>query len=122
MTAPQREELEGLLSAASGQIVRGIAAARKLPEAQVSELIDRGPFIADEAQAAGLVDRIGYRDEAISAARGKAGSGAEFLSIWRYLDGAGRPHDSGPTIALIYGTGMVTAGGDTSRPVRRTRR
>ena len=60
----------------SGQIVRGIAAARQLPETQVRELIDRGPFFADEAKAAGLIDRIGYRDEAVAAARGRAGSGA----------------------------------------------
>jgi protease IV len=95
--------------------VRGIATARKLPEPKVTELIDRGPFIADEAQAAGLVDHVGYRDEAIAAARSKAGSGAEFLSIARYLEGAGRPHDSGPVIALIYGTGMIGEGGGTSR-------
>jgi protease IV len=115
MTPPQREEMEALLGSASGQIVRGIATARKLPEPKVSELIDRGPFIADEAQAAGLVDHVGYRDEAIAAARSKAGSGAEFLSIARYLEGAGRPHDSGPVIALIYGTGMIGEGGGTSR-------
>src|SRR6185295_20226175 len=114
MTPPQREEMEALLGSASGQIVRGIAAARKLPEPKVGELIDRGPFIADEAQAAGLVDHVGYRDEAIAAARRKAGSGSEFLSIARYLEGAGRPHDDGPTIALIYGTGMITEGGGTS--------
>ena len=115
MTPQQREEMEALLTSASGQIVRGIAAARNLPEPRVGELIDRGPFIADEAKEAGLVDRIGYRDEAIAAARAKAGSGAEFQSIARYLEGAGRPHDSGPVIALIYGTGMITEGGGTSR-------
>jgi protease-4 len=115
MTPPQREEMEVLLGSAAGQIVRGIAAARKLPEARIGELIDRGPFLADEAQAAGLVDHLGYRDEAIAAARAKAGSGAEFRSIARYLEGAGRPHDSGPVIALIHGTGMITEGGGTSR-------
>ena len=115
MTPPQREELEALLGSASGQIVRGIAAARKLPEPRVGELIDRGPFIADEAKEAGLVDHIGYRDEAVAAARRQAGSGAEFQSVARYLEGAGRPHDSGPVIALIYGTGMITEGGGTSR-------
>ena len=31
----------------------------------------------------------------------------------RYLEGAGRPHESGPAIALIYGTGMITQGGGT---------
>src|SRR6266704_2325783 len=77
MTAPQREEIEDLLRATSGQIVRGIAGARKLSEAEVTALIDRGPFVADEAKAAGLVDHIGYRDEAVATAQKRAGSGAE---------------------------------------------
>src|SRR5437762_11211826 len=38
MTPPQREEIEDLLRATSGQIVRGIAGARKLSEAQVTTL------------------------------------------------------------------------------------
>ena len=117
MTPPQREEIEDLLRAASGQIVRGIAIARKLSEAQVSGLIDRGPLVADEAKAARLVDRIGYRDEAITRARERAGSGAELVSLSRYLDGAGHPHDSGPKIALIYGVGLVTKGGGTPTPL-----
>ena len=117
MTPPQREEIEDLLRATSGQIVRGIASARKLSEAQVSGLIDRGPLVADEAKAAGLIDRIGYRDEAITRARERAGSGAELTSLSRYLDGAGRPHDSGPKIALIYGVGLVTKGGSTPTPL-----
>jgi protease IV len=110
MTAPQREEVEDLLGAISGQIVRGIAQTRNLPEAQIASLIDRGPFSADEAKAAHLVDRIGYRDEAIARAHERAGSGAELVSLSRYLDGAGRPHDSGEKIALIYGTGLIVAG------------
>ena len=114
MTAPQREEVEDLLGSISGQIVRGIAQARNLREAQVASLIDRGPFSADEAKTAHLVDRIGYRDEAITRAHERAGSGAELVSLSRYLDGAGRPHDSGPKIALIYGTGLIVAGDGSS--------
>src|SRR5215212_8363944 len=117
MTGPQREEIESLLGSISGQIVRGIAEARKLPEEQVAALIDRGPFFAEEAKAAGLVDRVGYRDEAIARARERAGSGAELVTLSRYLDGAGRPHDSGPKIALIYGTGTITAGGGNASPL-----
>jgi len=117
MTGPQREEIESLLGSISGQIARGIAEARKLPEEQVAALIDRGPFFAEEAKAASLVDRIGYRDEAIARARERAGSGAELVTLSRYLDGAGRPHDSGPKIALIYGTGMITAGGGNVSPL-----
>jgi protease-4 len=117
MTPPQREEVEDLLRATSAQIVRGIASARKLSEAQVTALIDRGPLVAEEAKAARLVDRIGYRDEAVARANERAGSGAELVSLSRYLDGAGHPHNSGPTIALVYGTGLVTAGGGTPTPL-----
>jgi protease-4 len=117
MTGPQREEIESLLGSISGQIVRGIAETRKLPEDQVAALIDRGPFFAEEARAASLVDRIGYRDEAIARASERAGSGAVLVTLSRYLDGAGAPHDSGPKIALIYGTGMITAGGGNASPL-----
>jgi protease-4 len=111
MTAPQREEIEALLRATSAQIVRGIAEARQLAEEQVVALIDKGPYLADEAKAVRLVDRIGYRDEAVTRAKERAGAGAKLVALSRYLDGAGRPHDKGQTIALIYGTGLVTRGG-----------
>ena len=107
---PQREETEALLNSASGQIVRGIAAARRLAETQVGILIDRGPLLADEAKEAGFVDRIGYRDEALAAARGHAGSGAKLMPLSRYREAAGLPHMSGPKIALIYGTGLIVQG------------
>jgi protease-4 len=111
MTAPQREEVEALLSSMSGQIDRGIAAARGLSPDNVAAIVDRAPLAADEAKALGLITNIGYRDEAMGAARSHAPSGAKFLSFARYLAAAGRPHASGSEIALIYGTGLVTRGG-----------
>ena len=92
MTGPQREETEALLGALAGQINHGIAEARHLSESGVEALIGRGPFVADEAQMFGFVDRIGYRDEAVIEAHRRAGSGAEFISVSRYLEGAGHPH------------------------------
>src|SRR4029078_12041494 len=88
----------------------GIAASRQLPETQVSELIDRGPLLADEAKAAGLIDRIGSRDEGLAERRRRAGSGARLLPLSRYVDAAGQAHSSGPKIALIYGTGLIMQG------------
>jgi protease-4 len=117
MTAPQREEVESLLTAVAGQITRGIAETRQLSEGEVQALIDRGPLFADEAKAARLIDRIGYRDEAISEAHRRAGSGAELMSLSRYLEGAGHPHNKGPTIALIYGTGLIVQGGGATSPL-----
>jgi protease-4 len=117
MTAPQREEVEDLLSGTSGQVVRGIAAARKLSPGEIAGLIDRGPLLADEALAARLVDRIGYADQASARARQRAGSGAKFVALKRYLEGAGRPHDSGPKIALIHAIGLITEGASTAAPL-----
>jgi protease-4 len=117
MTGPQREETGALLNSVQGQIVAGIAEARQLTPQAVEALIDRGPFLADDAKNERIVDRIGYRDEAVARAHERAGSGAELTSLSRYLRGAGRPHNSGPTIALIYGTGLITRGGGSSTPL-----
>src|SRR5437660_37859 len=117
MTRPQREEIESLLGSMAGQINQGIATARQLSESEVRALIDHGPLFAEEAKAARLIDRIGYRDEAMTEAHRRAGSGAEFVTVSRYLEGAGHPHDKGPTIALIHGTGLITQGGSTASPL-----
>jgi len=117
MTSAHREEIDALLTSVAGQVVRGISQTRKLAEPEVRNLIDRGPLLADEAVQAKLVDRLGYRDEVMGHARVRAGSGAEVIGIADYLDRAGRPHRQGPTIALIYGTGLVVRGGEAGNPL-----
>jgi protease IV len=116
MTPPHREETEAIVSSVFGQIVRGIAHDRKLEEAQVRALVDRGLLLPDEALQAHLIDHIGYRDEAEAAAKTRAGKGAELVTTLKYLDRAGRPHEKGPTVALIYGTGLIQRGTSTENP------
>jgi protease IV len=111
MTAAQREEIEALLTSMQDQINRGIAAARKLQPAEIAALVDRAPLSADAAKAAGLIDRIAYRDEALWRAQLRAGGGAKTMALSRYLAAAGGPHESGARIALIYGTGLITRTG-----------
>ena len=117
MPPPQREETEALLASLAGQINRGISEGRKLSEAEVREAIDRGPFLAEEALQAKLVDRLGYRDEALAHARARAGSGAELTGLATYLDRAGRPYRVGATIALIYGSGVIVRSGGSDNPL-----
>jgi protease IV len=115
MTGPQREEVEGLLTSIWGQITEDIAKARNLTPDKVAALADRAPLSPDDAKAAGLINQIGYRDQAMTEAWNHAAPGARFMTVSRYLARAGRPHASGSEIALIYGTGLITRGGtDTS--------
>jgi protease-4 len=77
-------------------------------------LIDRGPLLTQEALDAHLVDKVGSRDQAEAEAKERAGSGARLLSLTRYLARSDRPHRTGPTVALIYGTGLILRGGSDS--------
>jgi protease IV len=113
MTPPQREEVQDLLKSISGQVVNGIAQARHLSPDHVEAAIDEAPLLPDEALQAKLIDRIGYRDDAIAAAHKRA-PGAEITSLSSYLDGAGRPYRRGERIALIYGSGLIVRGGVTN--------
>ncbi|MDX2166815.1 MAG: S49 family peptidase [Deltaproteobacteria bacterium] len=63
MSPAQREMLEALVGDLYDQLVEGVAAGRRLDPAVVREQLGRGPFIAAEAIAAGLVDATGYADE-----------------------------------------------------------
>ncbi len=116
MTDPDREQIAALLNSVYGQIVAGIATGRKIDESSVRALVDRGPILADEALAAHLVTHVGYSDEAL-ASLGLAPNGAKRpVPLMRYLAAAGRPHRSGPEIALIYANGLITrgSGGDST--------
>lgn len=109
-TAPHREAMETLMGSQFGQIVRGIAQGRKLTEAEVRSAFDRGPFLGQQAVDAKLVDGLLYRDEVYDRAQKKAGDDAKLLYLDRYLERAGRPHDKGVKVALIYGVGAVVRG------------
>ena len=111
MTPADREQLQALLDSVYGQIVSGIAADRKLDPQAVRALVDRGPLLAQEALDAHLVDHVGYSDEALAALGVEPGGKKRPLPLARYLAAVGPPHDRGPTIALVYATGLISRGG-----------
>ena len=107
---PHREAVEQVMKSRFGQMVRGIAEARKLSEEEVRSLIDRGPFIGREAVDAKLVEGLAYRDQVYDRVKEKAGAKAEFLTIGDYRKRAGGPYEKGATVALIYGVGGIMRG------------
>ncbi len=117
MTGPDREQVEALLASASAQVVAGIAQGRQLSPSAVRAAIDSGPLLPHEALQAKLVDDIGYRDQAVAAARRRAGENAKLVGISTYLEGAKRPYSAGARIALIYGSGLIVSGSSSDGPL-----
>lgn len=115
MGAAQREATTRVLESFYDNLVAGIAQGRGLSTDRVRTLIDGGPYGASEALEARLVDQLSYRDEAYEAVRSRFGG--EFVLVGDYLASAGRPHRSGPTIALIYGTGTIQLGESQINPI-----
>jgi protease-4 len=112
LSAPLKASLQGLLDDLFAQLIDGVASGRKLAPDAVRALIDRAPLFADEAKQAGLIDAIGYADEASAQLRHKIEGTADFVGLDAYLSDVGPPHQKGDKIALIYGVGPVVRGGD----------
>jgi protease-4 len=109
MNEAYREAMDTLVGSVYGQFRAGIAEGRKMSEDEVQALIDRGPFLAPQALEAGLVDRLGYRDELESDLKEHNDGHLNLIPVGRYLKG-GRYYDRGPRLAVIYGVGMVRRG------------
>jgi protease-4 len=116
-TAAHRESYGRVVESWTAQLTRGVAEGRRLTADQVRGLIDRGPYLGREAVDAKLVDGLAYRDEVYAKVKKRAGEGSKLLYLGKYLERAGRPHDSGQTIALIYGVGGVQRGRGGFDPV-----
>ena len=109
-TPAEREENTAILNSWFTQMQEGICNARGIPKDQWQSLVDHGPYLGKEGLDAKLVDGLAYRDEVYDQVKKKAGEGAQFLYLTKYLEGAGRPHQRGKTVALIYGVGAVQRG------------
>jgi protease-4 len=91
------------------QIVAGVAHGRKKTDAEVRQLIDEGPFLAENAVRAGLVDEVIYEDQI--AERLKDDDARELNTVegedYGRVGGAGR---RGPRLAVIYAVGAIVSG------------
>lgn len=102
---PHREALARIYELVHAQLVASVAEGRGLAVETVEESLQRGPLEGAEAQAAGLVDRIAYRDEAIARARELSGT-ESLLYLERYKKRSKKPM-GGKTVAVITATGTI---------------
>jgi protease-4 len=73
MTAEERAILQGVVDSFYGQFVQVVVRGRGLPEERVRALADGRVYTGLDAKQLGLVDEIGYLDDAIQAAKDMAG-------------------------------------------------
>jgi protease IV len=116
-TEAHREATLRIVESIHEQLVAGVAEGRRLPAERARELIGGGPWGAEDAVRAGLVDRLAYRDQLYDSLRAEYGRGTEFMYLRRYLAAAGRAHTRGETVAVIYGVGGVQRGESEVNPV-----
>ncbi|HXM12687.1 MAG TPA: signal peptide peptidase SppA [Terriglobales bacterium] len=117
-TGPHKEAMTAIMNSWFKQMKDGICQARQIAPEQFQAIVDAGPYLGKEAVAAKLVDAVAYRDEVYNDVKNKAGDGAELLYLDKYLSRAGRPHDHGKIIALVFGVGGVTRGRSDYDPVQ----
>jgi protease IV len=120
-SGPAREATERMTASITEQLVQAIAERRGIGRDRVGELIDAGPYLAARAQAEGLIDQLGYRDEVYAEARKLAGPDAIVHYLGRYQRGKALaerarttmtkvPASPEPGVALIYATGPIRRG------------
>ncbi|MFV8170734.1 signal peptide peptidase SppA [Mycolicibacterium peregrinum] len=76
-TDAQREADGRMIESLQSQVWQAIAESRGLTSEAVNVLADKAPVLRDDAVTAGLIDRIGFRDEAYSRIGELSGGPAE---------------------------------------------
>jgi protease IV len=113
----QRRNLQQLADSWLSQVIAGSAADRAMAPEALRALVDQAPFGAAAAKEHGLIDQIGYLDEARGAALAAAGEGAEFLDIAGYARSHRDEDETGAVLALVYGLGPVALADSENDPV-----
>jgi protease-4 len=75
LTDEERGIFQGVIDEMHGRFVRLIARERRLAEPRVQALADGRIYTAAQARELGLIDQVGYLDDAIARARQLAGLG-----------------------------------------------
>jgi protease-4 len=117
-TGPAREAAARLTESVAEQLVAAIADGRDKTPEQARALIERGPFLAQQALEVGLVDGLAYRDEVYDQLRKEAGPDATLLYLQRYqrmhaLTDLPRRLQRNPRerfVAMIYAHGAIRHG------------
>ena len=115
-TRPARENLQQLLDSLFGQFVADVARDRNLDPAELRRLIDTAPLEPEHARRDGLVDKIGYRTDALDEVYKRAGGKRDLVTLSEYAGDETRPKAQGEVIALIHASGAIMSGPSGDNP------
>jgi protease-4 len=121
LTEAHRTALDRLAESIFTDGVALIAEGRAIDVDRVRELADTGPRTAAQAQEAGLVDAVGYRDQAYAAMRARVGTAVELLFADRWHPRR-RPHvpaRRADHVALVEVRGAIASGRTRRGPTGR---
>lgn len=122
-TDAHRAALDRLAESIFDDALTAIADGRGMSAGRVRELADTGPRTAVEAREAGLVDRLGYRDEVYAAVRERAGGEPELLFADRWRPPrrpvAALRQRRGGHVALVEARGAIASGRSRRGPLGR---
>ncbi|WP_343571700.1 signal peptide peptidase SppA [Mycobacterium sp.] len=129
-TDAHREADTRLLESLRGQVWQAIAESREIGQDSLDGLADRAPLLRDTALESGLIDRVGFRDEAYARIAELVGVERVspddddapprlFLSRYARATGPGGPSIPGrgpkSTIAVVTVSGSIVSGRGGSR-------
>lgn len=116
-TRPARENLQQLIDSLFGQFVADVARDRKMDAAQMRRLIDNAPLESEQARRDGLVDKIGYRADALEDVYQRANGKRDLVTLAEYAGDEARPKARGEVIALVRASGAIMSGGGERNPL-----
>jgi protease-4 len=111
-TAAHRTAELGWLSSIYEHGLTAAADDRKQPAADLRRKIEAGPYLAEDAQKLGLIDKLGQEHEAETSLLKRAGSGAEMVDFDDFARGRHARARGGDTIAVIEAEGAIVTGRD----------
>ncbi len=125
-----------LLDGLYDEVVKTIAKGRGMSPEKVRSLIDKGPYTAEEALRAGLIDSVKHRQDFIADLKARYGSSTKFVTDYGKRDEFQIPDDnffalfeflmkmfnpvakvySTPSVAIVYVEGAIVTGSAEMSP------
>ena len=131
----QKKMLKWLLDGIYDALVRRIGDGRSMPTEKVKKLIDSGPYTAEEALAAGLIDSVQHRQDFLAELEKRHGEDVEVVTDYGEEQSLHPPSDpfalfsflmqllnpspkeyTQPSVAVVYVDGSIQTGSAQPSP------